>query len=391
MSSSRSGASSKPRAAKPRTAKPVPLASLAVWPASKSLQDVFEKNFSAAEMLMSHRTACGIAPGPEVPDFELRQSLVFMAKGTDEVQTSLFHFQDEAESSAVMVRILNVRAQPGGAPLFEVEYVHAKRERVEQTLHLIQYLVRASPAGTSQLKASVAEQKLLLAELERNARSGKYVLGKPSKPGMTRSYLVEIKPEEEKVGAVQKRERICAICEAPATKRCSGCKSSHYCSADHQREHWVGGHKRLCLNRESARENGFDAETQSVVFAVLSPDPSMRTFATNISMIRGKTSPILNMSKCPVNLHGDSEFVIKAQLPLTNGTDVCPVDIMLYDEKRSFQRIVNPSEAVHNALASGIRAHPQYFGGIKLFFWAKREADNFRVFLGKLPDQNQGW
>ena len=37
----------------------------------------------------------------------------------------------------------------------------------------------------------------------------------------------------------------CAVCQAPATKRCSRCKTVWYCTVDHQRSHWKA-HKADC-------------------------------------------------------------------------------------------------------------------------------------------------
>lgn len=49
----------------------------------------------------------------------------------------------------------------------------------------------------------------------------------------------------------------CAECGMSAPKRCSACKSVHYCSVDHQREHWSRGHKEECDRlRARAEEHG---------------------------------------------------------------------------------------------------------------------------------------
>jgi hypothetical protein len=39
--------------------------------------------------------------------------------------------------------------------------------------------------------------------------------------------------------------RPCAICAHPATRKCGGCKTVHYCSQEHQRQGWPK-HKGLC-------------------------------------------------------------------------------------------------------------------------------------------------
>lgn len=38
---------------------------------------------------------------------------------------------------------------------------------------------------------------------------------------------------------------VCAICLSPAEQKCSGCQAVHYCTRDHQKQHWKM-HKNQC-------------------------------------------------------------------------------------------------------------------------------------------------
>jgi len=38
----------------------------------------------------------------------------------------------------------------------------------------------------------------------------------------------------------------CAVCGAPATKHCSRCKTTYYCSVDHQKQDWKQHKKSVC-------------------------------------------------------------------------------------------------------------------------------------------------
>ncbi|GAA6009879.1 hypothetical protein JCM10207_002143 [Rhodosporidiobolus poonsookiae] len=38
----------------------------------------------------------------------------------------------------------------------------------------------------------------------------------------------------------------CSVCDAPAQMRCSACKTTWYCSAEHQKLVWKGSHEALC-------------------------------------------------------------------------------------------------------------------------------------------------
>lgn len=371
-----------------------PLASLPLWRSSKTLEDIFKKNFSPGEVFMQLRSASGPYAAADVPSFDLREDLAFLAKHSEPgSDTSLFQFQDPAQASAILVRVLSVRTLPSGAPLFDVEYLSATRARATESLPLVEYLLNlcGPPIRVAQLTASISEQDLLLAELEKNAGGGGYALGSPSRAGLKRSFLVEIaRPEFSRK---YNRQKICAVCKEPASKKCARCNSSHYCSKAHQREHWVSGHKRSCRNAEAARAKGFDVDTQSVVFSATNVScdstmpfgPGFTPSAVSYSTKNGKSYTNPAPLKTPVNVHGDDEFVVKAQLAL-----IGPKSVVLYDETRSFYRTIDCSESCHDALEKKTRS-TEYFGGTKLFFWAKREAGNFRVFLERLPPQEQNW
>ncbi|KAL3272854.1 hypothetical protein HHI36_014315 [Cryptolaemus montrouzieri] len=40
-------------------------------------------------------------------------------------------------------------------------------------------------------------------------------------------------------------DNLCALCEKPAERKCSSCKFVHYCTVEHQKEHWKE-HKKVC-------------------------------------------------------------------------------------------------------------------------------------------------
>lgn len=48
----------------------------------------------------------------------------------------------------------------------------------------------------------------------------------------------------------------CVECGMGANKRCSACKSVHYCSVEHQREHWYRGHKEDCARIRGGQSDG---------------------------------------------------------------------------------------------------------------------------------------
>jgi hypothetical protein len=50
----------------------------------------------------------------------------------------------------------------------------------------------------------------------------------------------------------------CILCQSPATKRCSRCRSVFYCTQQHQRDHWPE-HKKTCEKRGREGESGVEA------------------------------------------------------------------------------------------------------------------------------------
>ncbi len=47
-------------------------------------------------------------------------------------------------------------------------------------------------------------------------------------------------------------ERVCALCHATATRKCSACKVAWYCSHGCQRQDWRSGHREACRQLEDA-------------------------------------------------------------------------------------------------------------------------------------------
>lgn len=41
---------------------------------------------------------------------------------------------------------------------------------------------------------------------------------------------------------------LCVVCGCQGLKKCSRCKTATYCSQEHQKTHWLAGHKLLCCS-----------------------------------------------------------------------------------------------------------------------------------------------
>lgn len=44
----------------------------------------------------------------------------------------------------------------------------------------------------------------------------------------------------------------CAVCDQPSGLKCSNCTKAHYCSKEHQKQHWKI-HKQICFPFEVSR------------------------------------------------------------------------------------------------------------------------------------------
>lgn len=160
--------------------------------------------------------------------------------------------------------------------------------------------------------ASVSEQTLLLYELKRNAESAKYTLEAPeaSHAGTKRSYLVEIlKDQSAEKGKFKKPGKKCEVCGEKAKKACGRCKSTYYCSKEHQKEHWrEGGHKTICQNAEGAWEAEFGGASGSVVFPVVQPGkPPLEKGVATLSEEAGEYCVAQDPSKRLINVHREKK------------------------------------------------------------------------------------
>lgn len=388
----------------------VAINSLRQWPKERSLNDIFVENFTVKEKeswTRAGRSAIGMPEPDTTPDMELRESLANISKELDgNPKSSLFLFQDRADLSAVTRRIAvairSVRQQADDSPLFEVEYIHGKRGdpsgwiEAEATCHMLRKQRTRVGSIVCQIIAKANEQQLLLKELEKNAKTGTYKLRDPSMPGLTSSYLVEIKCPKEKVDA--NPELRCCVCRKSASKTCGACKSAQYCSKECQVRHWkTYGHKQVCTNAKEARNRPYDTTSPSVVFWAKAPDDCIRHHPMakdrnrhiSISNTDGSMRAVPEQSRIPSNIHGDDEFIVKVQALNDCGRGF----VSVYDKERSFWRIICDAEPVYRVLEETGRRNPQpgLFSGMKTYLKAKREADNFRVTIDSFPPQQQGW
>ncbi|KNC83626.1 hypothetical protein SARC_04125 [Sphaeroforma arctica JP610] len=128
---------------------------------------------------------------------------------------------------------------------------------------------------------------------------------------------------------------------------------------------------------------GVSADGNSIYIDAQEPEGAIAFgTASAISSLTSVVSKIKRDGKIPYNLHGDDKFVVKIQVPMTG-----PGTMMMYDEQRSFNRLVGMKEPGAMKLYKTIEA----VGLGKLYFMAIREGTKFKFLLSPLPSQWQPW
>ena len=61
----------------------------------------------------------------------------------------------------------------------------------------------------------------------------------------------------------------CAICQKESFSKCARCRNVFYCSVDHQREHWIGGHREKCSPLPSTASSSSSLQPKATNFNFL--------------------------------------------------------------------------------------------------------------------------
>eukprot|EP00727_Mastigamoeba_balamuthi_P003694 m51a1_g13321 hypothetical protein (388) ;mRNA; f:127-1413 len=363
---------------------------MAPWsgPVEKSLTDLM---FSTEERMENLQLG---SRGHTRPGMGMRESLAVMARNYD-ARRALCRYliQDAEQSAALAVDVHSAREAAPGLPLLDVSINFmrrtddavplfaallsqtAPREGVYSwTVPLDEVLFTRDVLAANARRLSPLEQSTLAARASMPPQYAEFFTASFALPvcAPPPSHLVA-----KAAATATAPPTPCATCGKPARNVCSRCKAVSYCGRECQKADWPQ-HKATCGTR------GSDAGSVLVPFA---DDATRGMYGAMLGVGQHTSGSITGAKlKVPANTHGDREFVVKVQVPLTGGDD----PLLVYDQTRAWQVFLQceGSPAEYRALQAAVRDTPLR---IKAFFRAKREGHFLRVFTTDLPSQNQRW
>ena len=288
----------------------------------------------------------------------------------------------------------------------------------------IHMFVRVLDASAAQLTLSPADRRKLLGDLDPQWRVAVITPCEPPKA----PELVARKVLREEVS--------CRHCAAAGGKlsACQRCMAVYYCGKECQRADWKARHKLECVPKNAvagtaalsssaggsaAAGGGAAAVTGEQAGEGASGSACTATILVDIvkSAGDGKPQHWFNMrsgmthdsSVLPTNLHGDADFVVKAQNAFKPALGLLPPhmvsdavmfagDVCIYDQAKSLVIHVDPAKCPeqHAALVRALKqsGRPGALNpcGRKVYLYARRVGPAISVVVeGRLPPQEQRW
>ncbi|KAF7375747.1 MYND-type domain-containing protein [Mycena sanguinolenta] len=302
----------------------------------------------------------------------LRAMLLLIALGVQRGSTR-FACADEAKTSTLRIKVLEVRKFDSSTPIFIVQYQHYERSKFY-------------PGWAQNMAGATLQQQNLLARiLRRNSKRIEPTYrpdGLEVGNGFDLSFLIPIGPLTLKDRGKHSTIEGCPNCGETAVdlKKCARCLGVSYCSRECQKNHWKA-HRLLCQSVSSGT-------WQEVVVR----RPKMIHFSS--STIVGNPEDELGLDEHlkttpPENIHGAEPFLLKLVLKLDDEDDRIPC-ILLYDRQQSFRLILDSEENEAFEVVSKVveQKTERATGYPTIHCWAKRTADwALRLCLDPLPEQ----
>ena len=349
------------KGSKAAKAKALDPSALPRWPQGQSVHPEWgTMSFTVQEKLQS--LAGFFGDGPEA---DLRQSLLIIAQcysghGEDKggmrtedtvarpkERNTAFSLQDKAQSQGVILEVIGARRCEDGAPLLEVLFTVNKRSDMEDARTqarlkgMFQRMHAESPAYMRNIHATVEEQDLLVAMLERHGRALPAACAEAmlrgKEQGLRASYLVPPRAAGHIKSAPNAKETRVCVCGEPAAKCCSRCTKKWYCSAACQRGDWKQ-HKKVCVDPNASSSKAEYVSVSMTAKGSLASRGAMGEVSSIVSMqgagtVTTEAGRALNQKK-----GRRAGFVVKLQAPPVRGGA-----IMCYDQARKLTVMIEPA------------------------------------------------
>ncbi|KAJ7226886.1 hypothetical protein GGX14DRAFT_417564 [Mycena pura] len=332
---------------------------------------------------------------------DLRQSLMSIANACDTSMSPVV-LQDEADSSGICIRLVDVRKFDAETPIVILLYNHDEHSVSRASVDWLRS-VMSSRKPTIKITATLQEQQLLLRLLKQNSKR----IAQTYKPkraaaesAFTLSFLLPVGPLPANDLAKYNTNNGCTVCGDPAKSKCARCGAVRYCDAVCQRDDWKS-HKPLCNSWQGAK-------WQRLTFILLGQyEPGAYAFRVSRHDIvqhgdmqkRVSTPKELESQGSPENTHGAAPFIVKVQVSSSDakgpayqlmekqtGTD--GVNILIYDQRRSLDVMVlrdRSDAADYNAVVDVVKRKGER--GIKAFCWAIRTGEwTIDICFDRLPE-----
>jgi len=362
---------------------------LSIWNISsgKSVKKCFERFFSLREMINSN---IGVFAAKDDHMGQMRETLLIIAASCDEhKRTPRFVIQDEAQTAAIMIDVLEIRDKESKESKKSKESKESESKPMSAAegpdlLLVVRYFYCTAAAMSGEkaqsIEASLSEgmtynqisDELPAIELmhnllkKGNKRLDSSYLDHAKKdlfPDWEMSVLQPILPAAPEIAKVIET---CATCgkDNPA-KTCARCKVRKYCSKECQKRNWKI-HKETCRSPE----NDPGAKVATVALGTLASEGCAFAAVLNHDRRDRNFGGLVDFKK-EHSMKKDKQFIVKVQVDMT--ADFKSIPMFCYDMERKMQCYISPENCPGAAdLAVTIRSKgivpPGYDFGAKGYF-----------------------
>ncbi|KAJ3542900.1 hypothetical protein NM688_g5923 [Phlebia brevispora] len=364
-------------------AKPdLDISGLPMWPSGRSVYEAGRRgDLSEGIQIASAKDRAGGDPFPlySNPFMDLRQTVMGISKHWDEGLKSAIVQDLNREKCGINLRVVDVYKIDDKTPVLLVLYMIAT-QKDPRPVRWVEEQQRRD-GGIPSISATEVELKMLaelLAVNEKTLPSNVKLKKSAEEDGFKASFLLPLGPLTfEDIGKLNK-DYGCAVCGAPAEKRCSQCQSVTYCSAECQKADWPQ-HKKTCRSLKGGTWVTAPFTTQP-----FAGHPYMAHLNRFNSSRRDKITRAADAP--PNNIHEDKSFLIKIQI---GGPTM-----LIYDRQRSFQVHILQKDGpeVFRQLSTEMQGPRGGFMGMKMYRWAKRTGDfELSICLDRAPQETIQW